>query len=75
MICKRGYLEKSKAISIQKNHYKNENIKTPNYEYSLNENLFDPTKSSPPNEFIIKLHMRLSLYNSCQKKEDNSTKK
>jgi len=75
MICKRGYLEKSKATSIQKNYSKIENIKMPDYEYSLNENLFDPAKSSPPNEFIIKLHMRMSLYNSCQKKEDNSTKK
>ena len=28
--------------------------------YSLKQNFFDPTKSSPPNEFMIKLHMRMS---------------
>jgi hypothetical protein len=26
------------------------------------ENLFDPSKSSPPNEFIEKLHMRMNKY-------------
>jgi len=29
-------------------------------DYSLKQNFFDPTKSSPPNEFMIKLHMRMS---------------
>ena len=33
-------------------------------EYSLKENFFDPSKSSPPNEFMLKLHLRMSLYNS-----------
>jgi|LauGreDrversion4_2_1035121.scaffolds.fasta_scaffold64364_3 hypothetical protein len=28
-------------------------------EYSLKQNFFDPTKSSPPNEFMIKLRMRI----------------
>jgi hypothetical protein len=39
-------------------------------EYSLKKNFFDPTKSSPPNEFMIKLYMRMSLYdteNVCNK--------
>jgi hypothetical protein len=31
-------------------------------EYSLKQNCFDPSKSSPPNEFMIKLHMRMNLY-------------
>ena len=32
-------------------------------EYSLRKNFFDPTKSSPPNEFMLKLYMRVSQYN------------
>lgn len=31
-------------------------------EYSLKQNSFDPTKSSPPNDFMIKLHMRIHKY-------------
>ena len=30
-------------------------------EYSLKQNFFDPSKSSPPNEFILKLKLRISL--------------
>jgi hypothetical protein len=26
----------------------------------LKQNFFDPTKSSPPNDFMIKLHMRMN---------------
>lgn len=48
-------------------------------EYSLKENFFDPSKSSPPNEFMKKLQQRMNIYNSpCYKtlslsfiKEDN----
>ena len=38
-------------------------------QYSLNQNLFDPTKSSPPNHFMIKLYSRLLEHesNSFQK--------
>ena len=35
-------------------------------EYSLKENFFDPSKSSPPNDFIIKLNSRINRYNSFQ---------
>jgi len=31
-------------------------------EYSLNQNFFDPTKSSPPNDFMMKLKLRMSHY-------------
>jgi hypothetical protein len=34
----------------------------PKGEYSLKQNFFDPSKSSPPNEFMIKLHMRMKSY-------------
>ena len=33
-------------------------------EYSLNQNIFDPSKSSPPNEFMLKLKLRMSFYDS-----------
>jgi hypothetical protein len=33
-------------------------------EYSLKENFFDPSKSSPPNEFMKKLQLRMTIYNS-----------
>jgi len=31
-------------------------------QYSLKNNLFDPAKSSPPNEFMLKLYNRVSVY-------------
>lgn len=43
-------------------------------QYSLKQNYFDPSKSSPPNEFMIKLYMRymnMSGNHSFQQKEDN----
>ncbi len=39
-------------------------------EYSLKQNFFDPFKSSPPNEFMIKLHMRMNKY-YMDNKDDN----
>jgi hypothetical protein len=38
-------------------------------QYSLKQNFFDPTKSSPPNHFMIKLYSRILEYesNSFQK--------
>ena len=40
-------------------------------EYSLKQNFFDPSKSSPPNEFMIKLYMRMSQYTPLHIKVDN----
>lgn len=37
---------------------------SPKGEYSLKSNFFDPSKSSPPNEFMIKLSSRLVKYES-----------
>jgi hypothetical protein len=37
-------------------------INSPKGEYSLKQNFFDPTKSSPPNEFMIKLQIRMNKY-------------
>ena len=33
-------------------------------EYSLKQNEFDPSKCSPPNDFILKLQLRMSMYNN-----------
>ena len=52
--------EKSKSIPIQ------QTISKPD-EYGLKQNCFDPTKSSPPNVFMLKLRMRVSLYNSVDR--------
>ena len=32
------------------------------FNLSLKFNSFDPSKSSPPNDFIIKLHERMKIY-------------
>jgi hypothetical protein len=62
--------EKTDIININKNLFtnlkKNKEIKEnkENKEYSLNQNIFDPLKSSPPNDFMIKLYMRNFNYNS-----------
>jgi hypothetical protein len=34
------------------------------YNVELNQNFFDPSKSSPPNEFMEKLNKRLNVYNT-----------
>ena len=36
-------------------------------EYSLKQNFFDPSKSSPPNEFMLKLQQRMAIYESFNK--------
>lgn len=42
-------------------------------EYSLKQNLFDPSKASPPNSFMLNLHMRMLRYNML-KNEFNCVK-
>ena len=37
---------------------------SPKGEYSLKQNFFDPSKSSPPNDFMLKLRKRMSIYNN-----------
>jgi hypothetical protein len=57
--------ERSKIIPIKKNLSTTmkefSNIQS---EYSLKQNFFDPTKSSPPNDFMLKLQIRMKSYNS-----------
>lgn len=49
-------LEKSIEIPIQNNIFSNK-------KYSLTNHFFDPCKNSPPNDFMIKLQMRLNKSN------------
>ena len=62
--------ERSIIIPINKNLSRSIEDNSPKGEYSLKQNFFDPSKSSPPNEFMIKLHMRMNRYN-IDKKVDN----
>ncbi len=64
--------ERSKIIPIKENLSSQMNDLSPKGEYSLKQNFFDPSKSSPPNEFMIKLHMRMSNYNSSLYTKDDS---
>jgi len=54
--------ERTKWVPIQKSLSTSSSTtnKTLIEDYSLKQNFFDPTKSSPPNEFMIKLHMRIN---------------
>jgi len=54
--------ERSESIPIKQNLSTSIKINSPKGEYSLKQNFFDPSKSSPPNEFMIKLHMRINKY-------------
>lgn len=55
-------IRKSEPIKI-----KNKNIKEKyNDDFYLNSNCFDPTKFSPPNEFIMKLNIRMEYYNNLR---------
>ena len=54
--------EKGIRIPIKQNLFTSMKENSPKGEYSLKQNFFDPTKSSPPNEFMIKLQMRLSKF-------------
>ncbi len=54
--------EKGIIIPINKNLSTSMKDTSPKGEYSLKQNFFDPSKSSPPNDFMIKLRMRMNLY-------------
>jgi len=64
MLVENNYVirERSLPIPIKQNLTTTMKINSPKGEYSLKQNFFDPTKSSPPNEFMIKLHMRMNKY-------------
>ena len=60
--------ERSNIIPIKQTLSTSMKINSPSKgEYSLKQNFFDPSKSSPPNEFMIKLHMRMNRYHMDNK--------
>jgi hypothetical protein len=54
--------ERSQSILIEQNLTTPMKINSPKGEYSLKQHFFDPSKSSPPNDFMIKLRMRMNKY-------------
>ena len=63
--------ERSTIIPIKHTLSTDMEVTSPKGEYSLKQNFFDPTKSSPPNEFMIKLHMRINRYTMSYMNDDN----
>ena len=55
--------ERKKNIPLNKKISTFTKINSPVGEYGLKQSFFDPTKNSPPNEFMIKLYMRNDIYN------------
>ena len=53
--CRKSYLRKDL-----------EKINRPTYSLECNKNIFDPSKSSPPNEFMEKLNKRMDIYNHLE---------
>jgi hypothetical protein len=70
-ISKRSINEKSKIILTNQTSPTSKKGSIMSKEYSLKQHFFDPTKSSPPNEFMLKLYMRDQAYNLAHKKDDN----
>jgi hypothetical protein len=64
MLASQKYLirERSLPIPIQQTLPTTMEMNSPKGEYSLKQNFFDPSKSSPPNDFMIKLNMRINKY-------------
>jgi hypothetical protein len=56
--------ERTNIITIKKNLSTSTKEFSPKGEYSLKQHFFDPFKSSPPNDFLLKLQRRMSVYNT-----------
>lgn len=67
--------ERNNMIPIPKNlSTYNKFSSNSNIAYDLKQNCFDPSKSSPPNEFMSKLHQRMRLYESLGTNDFNLDK-
>jgi hypothetical protein len=56
--------ERPIIVPIKENLFTSMKEDSPKGEYSLKQSFFDPSKSSPPNDFLIKLKIRLNKYNA-----------
>ena len=54
MYSHKNIIEKTKIIPIKKSPSTDFNIEDKDKEYSLKQNIFDPTNFSPPNNFLLK---------------------
>jgi hypothetical protein len=63
--------EKSHIIPIKQNLSTTPSSSSPKGTYNLNKGFFDPSKSSPPNDFMIKLHMRMNTYAATNYADSN----
>ena len=70
MLARNVIHERSIPILIKQNLTTSMKMNSPTGEYSLKQNFFDPSKSSPPNDFMIKLQTRMNKY--YIDKEDDS---
>jgi hypothetical protein len=72
MICTKPILAKSNNIPMpNKGTLPNHPIYTKSNtcsEYSLTQNLFDPSQCSPPNEFLQKLYKRMQIHEQSTQK-------
>jgi len=64
--------ERSRNIPIKKNLSTPNKIISTKSEYSMKQNLFDPSKSSPPNNFLNKLQTRIKIYNNINNNNYNN---
>ena len=67
----RSIYERTIPIPIKKSTRNTLNYEFSDNQYSLKQNIFDPTKNSPPNDFMIKLQKRMSVYESLIMNVDN----
>lgn len=60
----RTHVIHERSVPVKINTYASSYMKcnSPKSECGLKENLFDPAKSSPPNDFMIKLNQRIARY-------------
>ena len=76
MICTKPILAKSSNIPMPKKctptNYPICNSNTCS-EYSLTQNLFDPSQGSPPNEFLQKLYKRMRIHEQSTQKLNKCT--
>jgi len=61
---KTPYYQRTRSLKIKNNSYSSRDAR----QYDLKQNNFDPSKSSPPNDFMEKLILRISVYESFSKK-------